>query len=228
MGFAFQKIKEVVDLINSQEGLKGKIFIAGGIVPWIVSNKDSGRQHGDIDIICKQEDMDLIRLLLKEKNLYHEDMDSLNYEQEGQTIDYGVDTVIRDIPVGFYPYEYKDGTIIQRSFSPNFVGGKRDLKVKRISGLNLDDYLTQVELADGQKLGISTLEVIKATKSMVLRGKDIQDIKQIDRIGIDKERYERVFNAVKNMYSTLDERRKGREPREDIEKSNKENVEISD
>jgi hypothetical protein len=218
MGFSYQKIKEIIDLISSEEALRGKIYISGGIVPWLVSNTDSGRQHGDIDLICSQEDMELVRKCLKERNLYSEELDSLNYEQDGEKVDYGVDTYIRGVPVGFYPFEYRDGVIIQRSFSPEFVDGKRDLKVKKITGISLEDYIAETKLDNGNSIGINTLEIIKATKSMVLRGKDITDIRQIDKIGINRERYDRVLNSVVNMYSTLEERKKGREQKERIEK----------
>ena len=218
MGFSYQKIKEIIDLISSEEALRGKIYISGGIVPWLVSNTDSGRQHGDIDLICSQEDMELVRKCLKERNLYNEELDSLNYEQDGEKVDYGVDTYIRGVPVGFYPFEYRDGVIIQRSFSPEFVDGKRDLKVKKITGISLEDYIAETKLDNGNSIGINTLEIIKATKSMVLRGKDITDIRQIDKIGINRERYDRVLNSVVNMYSTLEERKKGREQKERIEK----------
>lgn len=218
MGFSYQKIKEIIDLISSEEALRGKIYISGGIVPWLVSNTDSGRQHGDIDLICSQEDMELVRKCLKERNLYSEELDSLNYEQDGEKVDYGVDTYIRGVPVGFYPFEYRDGVIIQRSFSPEFVDGKRDLKVKKITGISLEDYIAETKLDNGNSIGINTLEIIKATKSMVLRGKDITDIRQIDKIGINRERYDRVLNSVVNMYSTLEERKKGREQKERIDK----------
>ena len=218
MGFSYQKIKEIIDLISSEEALRGKIYISGGIVPWLVSNTDSGRQHGDIDLICSQEDMELVRKCLKERNLYNEELDSLNYEQDGEKVDYGVDTYIRGVPVGFYPFEYRDGVIIQRSFSPEFVDGKRDLKVKKITGISLEDYIAETKLDNGNSIGINTLEIIKATKSMVLRGKDIADIRQIDKIGINRERYDRVLNSVVNIYSTLEERKKGREQKERIEK----------
>lgn len=218
MGFSYQKIKEIIDLISSEEALRGKIYISGGIVPWLVSNTDSGRQHGDIDLICSQEDMELVRKCLKERNLYNEELDSLNYEQDGEKVDYGIDTYIRGVPVGFYPFEYRDGVIIQRSFSPEFVDGKRDLKVKKITGISLEDYIAETKLDNGNSIGINTLEIIKATKSMVLRGKDITDIRQIDKIGINRERYDRVLNSVVNMYSTLEERKKGREQKERIEK----------
>lgn len=205
MGFSYNKIKNVIELIVSEERIKEKIYISGGSVPWIISNKDSNREHGDIDIICKKENMELIRNLLKENNIYHEELDSLNYEQNHEKKDYGVDTIIRGVPVGFYPFEYKDGVIIQRSFSPKAFYGKIELKEKIIEGLNIEDYVTVVELENGQKIGITTLEVLKATKSTLLRGKDISDIKQINKIGINSEKYGKVNRAIMKMYTTLEE-----------------------
>lgn len=31
-------------------GLAGRTFLQGGLVPWIVSGRDSGRLHGDVDV----------------------------------------------------------------------------------------------------------------------------------------------------------------------------------
>ena len=208
MGFSYEKIVETLMKINVIEELRGKLFISGGIVPWIVSETDSQRMHGDIDLICKQEDMDLVRQKLKDYRIYAPELDSLSYPQEGETQDYGVDTYIGGVPVGFYPYETREGKIIQRSFSPNLVDGKPDLKVKIIDGLDMEDYLTSTTLSNGVTIGHSTLEMIRATKSVAGREKDRYDIAQIDAIGTNPERQAKVNNAVSNMISTLANRRR--------------------
>ena len=50
----FTQIKEVqlkVQELLDQFGLK--IFIAGGSVPYLLTNEDSGRLHDDIDTVCR-------------------------------------------------------------------------------------------------------------------------------------------------------------------------------
>lgn len=211
MEFSYQKIMETLMKINVIEELRGKLFISGGIVPWIISETDSNRTHGDIDLICKQEDMDLVRQKLKDYNIYAPELDSLTYPQIGEVQDYGVDTYIGGVPVGFYPYEFKNGRITQRSFTPDIIEGKPDLKVKIIDGIDERDYLTTTMLSNGLILGHSTLEMIKATKKKANRSKDRHDIAQIDAIGTDSERQTRVDEAVARMKSTLDERRARRD-----------------
>ena len=131
--------------------------------------------------------------------------------EEAEKIDYGVDTYINGIPIGFYPYEQMpDGSIIQRSFSPTEVDGKKDLKVKEIPNMEVTDYLARTTLPNGSVIGISSLEVVKVTKEKAGREKDICDIREIDRIGYDADRYERVKNSINNMKSTLDDRDLGK------------------
>ena len=104
-------------------------------------------------------------------------------------VDYGVDTFINGIPIGFYPYEQMpDGSIIQRSFSPTEIDAKSDLKIKEIPNIEITDYLAKTTLPNGNVIGISSLEVIKATKEKVGRAKD----------------------SITNMKSTLDDRTIGR------------------
>ncbi len=210
MEFSYEKIMETLMKINVIEELRGKLFVSGGIVPWIVSEKDSQRMHGDIDLICKQEDMELVRQKLKDYRIYAPELDSLTYPQEGLVQDYGVDTYIGGVPVGFYPYEIEEGKIIQRSFSPDLVDGKPDLKVKIMDGLDERDYLTSTTLSNGVQIGHSTLEMVRATKLRANRAKDHHDIAQIDAIGIDSGRWERVVNAVRRMKDTLEERKQAR------------------
>lgn len=207
MGHPYEKIMETLMKINVIEELRGKLFVSGGIVPWIISEVDSGRLHGDIDLICKLEDMDLVRQKLKDYNIYEPQLDSLTYEQEGLRQDYGVDTYIGGVPVGFYPYEVKNGRIIQRSFSPDLVDGKPDLKVKIMDGLDEKDFLTTTTLSNGVTIGHSTLEMIRATKLRANRAKDHYDIAQIDAIGIDSERWKRVVDVVRKIKDTLEERK---------------------
>lgn len=206
--FSYSEILEVLKFIAQNDKLKDKVFVSGGIVPWLVSGSDSNRMHGDIDLIVNKENMSLIREVLKEFDLYKEELDSLTYEQDGELQDYGVDAYIRGIPVGFYPYEEtKNNTLIQRSFSPDIINGKRDLKVKEIPDMMIEDYITNTELPNGLNIGISTLEVVMATKEKVNREKDKHDIAEIIRIGINKGRYDRVYNSISKMKSTLDDRK---------------------
>ncbi|MGE5456013.1 MAG: hypothetical protein ACM3O4_02800 [Ignavibacteriales bacterium] len=206
----YSNIINILMSIIQDEELADIVFVSGGIVPWLVSKKDSKRNHSDIDLLVLQENMLKVRKFLRKYNLYDASLDSLNYE-DAEMVDYGVDTYIRDIPVGFYPYEQiSDELIVQRSFSSTDVSGRKDLKVKEIPNMKVTDYLAKTTLPNGSVIGISSLEVVKVTKEKAGREKDIYDIKEINRIGYDADRYERVKSSINNMKSTLDDRSLGR------------------
>ena len=175
--------------------------------------------------------MELVRDKLKEFGVYDERMDSMHYEHK-DGLDYGVDTNISGVPVGFYPYDVKtvktlDGSrlvdsdmIIQRSFTPPYLSGelanntenKPELKVKEMPSLAQEDYFEESEI-DGIHFKHTSLELIKATKLLALKAgwrseKDLKDIAEIDAIGTDSEKQSRINNAVQNMKSTLDDKRR--------------------
>lgn len=206
----YSNIINILMSIIQDEELADIVFVSGGIVPWLVSKKDSKRNHSDIDLLVLQENMLKVRKFLRKYNLYDASLDSLNYE-DAEMVDYGVDTCISGIPVGFYPYEQiSDELIVQRSFSSTDVSGRKDLKVKEIPNMKVTDYLAKTTLPNGSVIGISSLEVVKVTKEKAGREKDIYDIKEINRIGYDADRYERVKSSINNMKSTLDDRSLGR------------------
>lgn len=207
MGHAnyFGIINIIMNIVQYDE-ISNIIFVSGGIVPWLISGNNSNRKHDDLDLLVSKENMPIVRDFLIKHNLYNASLDSLNYE-DAEMVDYGVDTYIDNIPVGFYPYEKMiDGSIVQRSFSLAEIDHKKDLKVKKIPNMAITDYLSTATLQNGTIIGISSLEVIRVTKALVGREKDIYDIKEIDRIGYDFYKYERVKHSIDNMTSSLDKR----------------------
>lgn len=48
-GFSFALVKAAALRVMSAMSLKGVVFLEGGLVPWVVSGRDSGRRHGDVD-----------------------------------------------------------------------------------------------------------------------------------------------------------------------------------
>lgn len=48
----YQKIKSIILRLCLDENLKDKIIVVGGgTVPYLISKKESNREHSDIDII---------------------------------------------------------------------------------------------------------------------------------------------------------------------------------
>lgn len=202
--FSYQQIMDVLNLLYSDKRFQQIANIAGGIVPWVISQTNSGRKHSDIDVIVKQENMGQIRKILKEYNLYNEGSDSLSYQGEDK-IDYGIETMLRGIPIGFYPYEITmNNEIVQRSFTLPTVGLTREpqLKTTVLSNVCETDYISTYQLPNGLQIKTNSLEVIRASKEETNRGKDITDIKQIDTIGIDLEKYNRIKQSVSQLRFT--------------------------
>ena len=51
----YSYIKNLIVKMSAIPSLSGKFFVAGGTVPYLLSGRDSGRCHGDIDILVKKE-----------------------------------------------------------------------------------------------------------------------------------------------------------------------------
>jgi len=207
--YPYQQIVAVLEKIYSQDGIVNLINLSGGIVPYLISNTDSGRNHGDIDFIVKKDNMLLIRQMLQENNLYNIELDSLNIQRDDNE-DYGVDTVIYGVPVGFYPYSIENNTIVQRSFTPQYMFGKTELKTRILPGISEKDYITRYQLENGTCINISSLEIIMASKEKAGREKDLSDIKRINQIGFNNEKYQRAKNSIDNSQFTIVEQ--GRNP----------------
>ena len=53
--------KAVALRVLGEELLAGKVFLMGGLVPWIVSGQDSGRLYSDVDLAVRAKDMPAVR-----------------------------------------------------------------------------------------------------------------------------------------------------------------------
>jgi hypothetical protein len=170
---AYEKVREVLD----REGLT--TYICGGSVPYFLLNEDSNRKHDDIDTVCKMEDIDKIREALKRAGLYNPEMDSKTYT--GGKDDYGFETIIDGVPVGFCPFEYDGEKLSQRSYDPY----NHSCKIQEMPLESLDYFVTEYESRDGRKFHTMSLEYIKKTKDNTIgRPKDKMDSEAIDRTGL--------------------------------------------
>ena len=78
----YYKVKNIILKLNQEELLRHKITIVGGTVPYLVSKKESNREHSDIDIIVRQENMAFVREHLKRENLSTIDSLELSYNKQ--------------------------------------------------------------------------------------------------------------------------------------------------
>ena len=197
-----QTIKNIIFQLSNSDSLKGKIFIAGGIVPYLYSSLDSGRKHVDIDIVVEQTDMPSVRQYLIDQQYYSKAFDSLEFDYNQEYIDYGLEVFIDGVPVNFAPFIVHGVNIVQRNFMKKELSGHDALATVKISNISLNDYVTVLEQSDGTHIGTYTIEMVKCAKESSNREKDIYDIKEIERVGFSEDRYNRVKPAVQNMQIT--------------------------
>lgn len=183
----FSEIKQSYEIMQSvlqRDGLK--IFVSGGTVPYLLLDQESNRLHDDIDTVCRMEDMQLLRQAFKNAGFYDPEWDSINYSKDGR--DYGFEIKIEGVPIGIYPFTYKDGQLVQYSYDPY----NHSCKIKQITLHELSDYICSYIGVNGNTYYTMSLEYIKKTKDRTGRTKDIQDSAKISEIGIRREVLDRI------------------------------------
>lgn len=177
----FTQIKEVqlkVQKLLDQYGLK--IFIAGGSVPYLLTNEDSGRLHDDIDTICRIEDIDKLRQVFINAGLYNPEWDSKTFSSDGE--DYGFEMKIDGVPFGIFPFIYDEENKIITQYSADPYN--QTCKTKTIPIEEITDYIMTYRGRDGKDYNTMSLEYIKLTKDNAQRPKDIVDSKKIEETGL--------------------------------------------
>lgn len=175
----FSQIKEALEILRSiLKDSKDDIYISGGIVPYIIANQDSGRLHDDIDTICNIENISKLREILKQTDFYKPEWDSLNVSKDGN--DYGFEIQIEGVPIGIYPFVYKDKQLTQYTYDPYTY----QCKVKSFELQEISDYVQSYTSREGKTYNTMSLEYIKRSKDMVGRPKDIRDSRKIDELGL--------------------------------------------
>ena len=197
-GFTCEAIKSVVQQLMSADALKGIIYVAGGIVPYLYTGRDSGRMHSDIDIVAASADMPTIRQYLQSAGFYESDYDSLAFGYNTGRVDYGIEAFIQGIPVSFAPFDVQGNDIIQRNFSKLELAGFDALMTVTMRGIAVEDYITSHDI-EGLRVGTYTLERVQCTKETTNREKDIRDIEETRKLGIDQERYLRIKPVIGAM-----------------------------
>lgn len=192
----YQKVKNIILDLNQNELLKNKIIIVGGTVPYLISKKESNREHSDIDIIVKQENMAFIREYLKRKELSV--VDSLNLSYNKTHFDYGIDTEIEDISVNFAPYELGANMMIQRNFLTKQSNGMDALVSVTMKNIDVNHVFTETSI-NGIMIHTYSLEMVKIMKEKSKKKKDRVDIKVIDDFGYNENIYSILKKQLKDM-----------------------------
>lgn len=176
IGSPYNDIIKVYEKIVSMNKVKTPIYLAGGIIPYVLLNEDSERKHSNLDLLCKKDDAKIVREIFRNNKLYEPKRDSLTYTIDGT--DYGFEVVIDNIKVDIALYEETENGITEYSFDlKSRIGRKKNISVK------LNDYIKPYVSSDNKKYTTLSLEQLIVKKLVMGRDKDKKDIEKIKECG---------------------------------------------
>jgi hypothetical protein len=185
--FPCDLVKEKALAFGLHPKLKGKIFLAGGLAPWVISGENSNRLHSDIDFVVPLSEMETVRTFLKDQGLYDQTHDSLFLSCNQEKIDFGTEVFLDGLPVSFTPFFEENNNLYQRDFTTADFSTKDSLVTLCLPNLSPEDYITAYALSDGQKLYCTSLEFVYAKKSRKNRPKDQGDLQKMKQIGLKED-----------------------------------------
>lgn len=185
-------VKEKALTFGLHPKLKDKIFLVGGLVPWVISGEDSNRLHSDIDFVVPLSEMEAVRTFLKEQGLYDKNHDSLFLPCNKEKVDFGTEIFLDGLPISFTPFFEENNNLVQRDFTTADFSTKDSLVTLCLPNLTPEDYITAYALPDGQKLCCTSLEFVYAKKSRKNRPKDQGDLQKMKQIGLKENRLKRI------------------------------------
>lgn len=186
VGSSYSDVMEVYKKVEKMNKTSAKLYLAGGLVPYVLLNEDSNRRHINIDFLCSKNDIRMIREVFRKNDLYEPKRDSLTYTVND--IDYGFQVVIDKIKVNISVFEEKDNGIVEYSFDcHNRIGRIKNINAK------LTDYIVPYVSSDNKKYTTLSLEFLVADKLLLKRDKDKKDIEKIKECnGISEEKIKKI------------------------------------
>lgn len=186
VGMSFDAIMAVYKKIEKMNKTTAELYLAGGIIPYVLLNEDSKRRHCNLDLLCSKDDIRMIREVFRKNDLYEPKRDSLTYTIN--SIDYGFQVVIDKVKVNISVFEEKEDGIIEYSFDcHNRIGRIKNINTK------LSDYIVPYVSADNIKYRALSLEFLIADKLMLNREKDKKDIEKIQECnGISEDKIKKI------------------------------------
>lgn len=186
IGFSYNEVLEVYHKIEKMNKTKAKLYLAGGLIPYVLLNEDSGRKHTNLDLLCSKDDIRMIREVFRKNDLYEPKRDSLTYTVNN--IDYGFQVVINKIKVNIAVFEEKGSGIVEYSFDcHNRIGRIKNINTK------LTDYILPYVSSDNKKYTTLSLELLIANKLLMGRDKDKKDIEKIKECnGISEDKIKKI------------------------------------
>lgn len=184
--FSFEDLIRTYDKIEKMNKTKVKLYLSGGIVPYVLLDEKSDRKYADLDLVCKKEDMRIIREVFRNNDLYEPKKDSLTYTVNN--IDYGFEVVIDKVKVNIAVFEETPEGIAEYYFNSRTKTGR----IKNINA-KLNDYIVPYVASNNKKYLTKSLELIIADKLLLNRDKDKKDIEKIQECnGISMEKIKKI------------------------------------
>jgi hypothetical protein len=194
----------VIGLLQHLPALQGRFYVAGGLVPWLIAYRDSGRLHGDIDLVVARPDMLLFRNAMQRCGYYNPATDSqCVWPHLGN--DHGFDVVIDGVMVNIAPFEVESSGIVQRNATYAATGDANSHVALLIPSLSWSDYVTHTRWHDRSLLGHYPLALVYATKCITQRPKDAHDCAELDRLGVSADDIARYRDALQHMQFITDD-----------------------
>ena len=186
IGFPYNEVVDVYHKIEKMNKTKAKLYLSGGLIPYILLNEDSERKHCNLDLLCSKDDAKMLREVFRKNDLYEPKRDSLTYTVNN--VDYGFQIVIDKVKVNISVFEEKNGTIIEYNFDcHNRIGRIKNINAK------LTDYIVPYVSSDNKKYITLSLELLIANKLLLNRDKDKKDIEKIKECnGISEDKIKKL------------------------------------
>ena len=186
VGLPYEQVMEVYRKIEKMNKTTAKLYLAGGLIPYVLLNEDSKRRHSNLDLLCSKDDIRMIREVFRKNDLYEPKRDSLTYTINN--LDYGFQVIIDKVKVNISVFEEKENSIVEYSFDcHNRVGRIKNINAK------LSDYILPYVSSDNKKYRALSLEFLLADKLLLKRDKDKKDIEKIQECnGISEDKIKNI------------------------------------
>lgn len=186
VGYTYDEIMRVYDKVVKMNKTRAKLYLMGGIVPYVLLNDNTGRRHESLDLLCEKKDIEQLRELFRKKDLYDPKRDSLTYTVNN--IDYGFQIVIDKVKVNIFVFEETNKGVTEYTFDCK----KKIGRIKNIAA-KLNDYIMPYVTSDNKKYTTVSLEFVVADKLLTNREKDKVDIEKVKECnGISNEKIKKL------------------------------------
>ena len=186
----FSDLMNTYNKIEKMNKTKVKLYLAGGVVPYALLDLKDARKFYDLNLLCKKEDMRMIREVFRNNDIYDPKKDSLTYAINN--IDYGFEIEVDKVKVNISVFEEKDNGIVEYYFNSRTKIGR----IKRIN-VKLSEYIVPYVSSNNKKYLTKSLELIVADKLLLNRSKDKIDIEKIQECnGISEDKIKEIAAPI--------------------------------